>query len=179
MANIRFNLAPDRTGTHKYITLIFHYVPTHRIKMSTKLKCTPDQWCKLTYRVTTDHPQHEHINYILSKIERTCTDVKLRYLAGGIHAAGVAYRNAINKIINPDIHQPIDQGKTFSASRYWDRYYEILPDVRNNKEAYEQVEGEWNDVGVEMYPTYESFRAGKNRYHNQKKHINRAKSIKI
>ena len=178
MANIRFNLANDRSGNIKYITLIYSHVPGQRIKMSTKLKCTPDQWCMATYRVNDTHPQAIHINTILTKIERCCNDVKLRYLAGGTHASGVAYRNAILKIIDPDAHQPKDEGKKYHASVYWSRFWEIVPTKKNFKEAYEMVESEWNEVGINMFPTYEAFRAGKNRYHTNKKNINRAKSMK-
>lgn len=178
MSNIRFNLANDRSGNTKYITLIYDYVPGKRLKLSTKLKCNPDQWCKRTHRVNESHPHHQHINTILDKITAKCQDVKLRYLVEGTHAAGVAYRNAINKIINPDTHQPSDEGKKYSASVYWSRFYEIIGDHATQKDAYMAVENEWNAVGVEMYPTYTAFRAGKSRYMNQKKHINRAKALK-
>lgn len=178
MANIRFNLANDRSGKTRYITLIYDYLPKQRLKLSTKLKCTPDQWCKDTYTVTATHPQHQYINAILERIKIKCLDTKLLYLAQGTHATGVAYRNAINKIINPDTHQPHDDGKTYSASRYWQRFYDILGDHKTNKAAYEAVESEWNDVGINMFPTYTAFRAGKTRYMTQKKHINRAKAMK-
>lgn len=178
MANIRFNLANDRAGKTKYITLIYHYLPGKRIKLSTKLKCTADQWCKGTYRANTTHPQYMYINAILTRIINKCNDIKLLYLSKGTHATGVAYRNELNKIINPDAHQPHDEGKLYSASRYWSRFYEILGDHKTNKAAYETVENEWNDVGINMFPSYEAFRAGKTRYMSQKKHINRAKALK-
>lgn len=178
MANIRFNLAADRSGKTRYITLIYDYLPGQRLKVSTKLKCLPDQWCKNTYRVLPCHPQHEYINAIISKIEAKCKDVKLLYLTQGTHATGIAYRNAILKIVDPDTHQPPDDGKIYSASRYWQRFYDILGDHKTNKSAYEAVEGEWNDVGINMFPTYTAFRAGKTRYMSQKRHINRAKAIK-
>lgn len=178
MSNIRFNLAADRSGKPKYITFIYDYVPGKRVKLSTKLKCNPDQWCKITYTVNDSHPQHEYINNLLTKIKNKCMDVKLLFLSQGTHATGVAYRNAIKKIIDPDTHQPADEGKIYSASRYWDRFHEIMPNYPNLKEAYYEVENEWNDVGISMFPTYTAFRAGKSRYLNQKKHINRAKAIK-
>ncbi|HMR88779.1 MAG TPA: hypothetical protein PKD51_11535 [Saprospiraceae bacterium] len=178
MANIRFNLAADRSGKTKYITLIYDYLPGKRIKMSTKIKCTPEQWCKQSHRVLPHHPQCDYINAIIIKIINQCNDVKLLYLSKGTNATGVAYRNAITKIIAPDAHQPHDEGKTYSASRYWSRFYDILGDYKTNKAAYEAVESEWNEVGVEMFPTYEAFRAGKTRYMTQKKHINRAKAVK-
>lgn len=178
MANIRFNLAADRSGNTRYITLIYDYLPGHRLKLSTKLKCTPDQWCKRTYTVNATHPQQQYINTILEKIKNKCLDVKLLYLSQGTHATGVAYRNAIRRIIDPDTHQPSDDGKLYSASRYWSRFYDIIGDYKTNKAAYEAVESEWNDVGIEMFPTYTAFRAGKTRYMNQKKHINRAKAMK-
>ncbi|HMU04158.1 MAG TPA: hypothetical protein PJ990_11055, partial [Saprospiraceae bacterium] len=93
------------------------------------------------------------------KIINQCNDVKLLYLSKGTNATGVAYRNAITKIIAPDAHQPHDEGKTYSASRYWSRFYDILGDYKTNKAAYEAVESEWNEVGVEMFPPYEAFRA--------------------
>lgn len=178
MANIRFNLAADRSGKTRYITLIYDYLPGQRLKLSTKLKCTAEQWCKINYRVLPVHPQHEYINTIIQRIENRCKDVKLQYLSQGTHATGVAYRNAIQKIIDPDTHQPHDDGKLYSASRYWQRFHDVMGDHKSNKAAYEQVESEWNEVGVNMFPTYEAFRAGKTRYLKQKKHINRAKAIK-
>lgn len=52
-----------------------------------------------------------------------------------------------------------------SEKGYWGRYYEILPDCRSHKEAWERLEAELMETyGVERYTSYESFRVMKTKY---------------
>ncbi len=51
------------------------------------------------------------------------------------------------------------------TSGYFHRFYELTGETRTHKEAWERLEGERHDLGLnDRYKNYESFKVGKSRY---------------
>lgn len=56
--------------------------------------------------------------------------------------------------------------KTLTIQGYFERFYELLPECNTNRQAYERLEQERQEIGLsERYSSYESFRVAK-WYHN-------------
>lgn len=162
MANIRFNI--DKKKDKSYIFVLFDYRPGCRFKMSLKEKVNPLFWDAARQVVTTDHENHEFINNIITNVRKTLERCRLEAKSRQMLPNPAEMKEMVMKIVSPDQKAPERTVSNLSQSAYFKRFYEILPDFVNLKDAYECVEGEWNEHGVQMFPTYNSFRTGKSRY---------------
>lgn len=177
MANIRFNLESDRNGAQMYITLIYDISRGNRLKMSVREKVDPSMWCKRSQRVLSAHRNHIQINTILNNLAMTVEKIRLRYKVMQQEPPARAFKVELRKIIAPDIEHSIASPQKYDQRSYFDKFYDIVGHHINFKEAYYEVENEWNESGVYMFPTYDSFRVGKMRF--LKKHLkSRTKTAK-
>jgi hypothetical protein len=164
MANIRFNLDRDRSGAQKYIMMVYDISKGNRLKMSINEKITSEHWCKRSHRVLPTHPNHQSVNNLLDQITIAADKIRLRYKLIHQEPPAVAFKQELRRLISPDINHEITAPRRYDKASYFMRFHEIMGDHINFKEAYYQVELEWNDAGVYMFPSYDAFRVGKNRY---------------
>lgn len=177
MANIRFNI--DKKRDKSYIFVLYEYRPGCRFKMSLKEKVNPLFWDVSRQMVTNEHENHEFINNIIINVRKTLERCRLEAKSRQILPNPAEMKEMVTKIILPVQKAPERPVSNLSQSAYFKRFYEILPNYVNLQDAYENVESEWNDQGVQMFPTYGSFRVGKSRYFsgNKKSFNQRAKAI--
>ena len=161
MASIRFNIEKQR-----YIFCIYYITPNSRMKVDTSVKIEPHQWDKCSQRCI-DHACADTINLLLDKIKTTITKKIYEDKIKGVQTCPVILKETIKDIINPTIKE--EKQKKYSRSAYFTRFYDILHLYDNNRSAWMEVENEWNEVGISLFPTYEAFKTGKMRYHKNKK----------
>jgi hypothetical protein len=177
MANIRFNLERDRSGSQKYIMMIYDISRGNRLKMSVNEKIDHIHWCKKSHRVLPTYENHTYVNHLLDQISTAAEKIRLRYKIMQQEPPASAFRQELRRLITPEINHDITAPRKYDKASYFMRFHDIMGDHINFKEAYYQVELEWNDAGVYMFPTYDAFRVGKVRY-RQNAHKIKSKKAK-
>jgi len=169
MANIRFNIDRKNTG---YIFVIYDIRPGHRFKMSVQEKVSPAQWDATRQAVTEDHTNHVYINGILHNIRTEIEKARVESKYRGKSLTKEYLSHIINRIIRPSEPSPMNV-RNVSRDLYFQRFYEIVGNYLNLQDAYNAVESEFNEAGVEMFANYGAFRVAKTRYFNKMKKSSR------
>jgi len=162
MANIRFNIEKKRDKS--YLFVIFDYRPGCRFKMSIREKINPVFWDRGRQLVTRDHENAEFINKIIASVRQCLERCRVEAKARGIYVSPDELKAQVSSVVFPDRIMVTKPHSDLSQSAYFARFYDLMPDFVNLKDAYQAVENEWNERGVQMFPTYSAFRTGKTRF---------------
>lgn len=164
MPRIKFNLDRSR-NTHKYIMCIYYIRQGVRYKVSTGQKILPHQWDPKKQRCHKGE-ESEQINEILDKIEKIIREQEEYYNSHGVTPGWSILKEKVKEVVKPqpDLPEIHITPQSFSRHNYFKRFYDLLSEVGSMKDAYYQVEMEWNDQGVSMFENYSAFKVGKNRY---------------
>jgi hypothetical protein len=134
------------------------------VKVSMKIFINPDEWDIKNQRTYRDIELNVYLDTVYTMVREYLLKCRSRFCV-----IDEKLKAEIIKIITPnkDGMPP----RKYDKGSYFQRFYEILPEYNNMKEAYEQVESEWNEAGVSFCGSFESFKVNKFRFlRGQRKH---------
>jgi hypothetical protein len=178
MKTIRYILR-NAYNENKYIYMSLTY-NKNKFIISTGYKTNAADWNPRTQRIINNNTYNATINKYLDLLEIEIVNYVNTCI---IQCKSITYSDLkqiidliTNNALRNDLYK-VKENALFSRDRYFSRFYEFFSNHGDMIRAYYEVEGEWNDAGVSMCPTYEAFKVAKHRYIKNKKKGFKIRSI--